>query len=63
MGSILDFRPRKIKQTSRREASAAATVIIFPGVRYERYGTAPEPEKWSPVDWRVWQKPNQMPAQ
>lgn len=37
MGSILSFVPRKAATgQSRQPAGSAASVIIFPGVRYER---------------------------
>ena len=37
MGSVLSFQPRTaVLRTKRIAAEAAASVIIFPGVRYER---------------------------
>lgn len=63
MASILTFSPRKsTKSKAAAPDGRPATVIIFPGVRYERLGANSEAVKWSPVDWRVWQKPNPLPA-
>lgn len=62
MGSILAFSPRKSAKAKPAADGKPATVIIFPGVRYERLGSSSEAVKWSPVDWRVWQKPNPLPA-
>ena len=37
MGSILSFRPRAAHHSpKRKEGDAVATVVIVPGVRYER---------------------------
>jgi hypothetical protein len=62
MGSILAFRPRKSDKPRSPGNNAPATVIIFPGVRYEQLGSLGEAMKWSPVDWRVWQRPNPVPV-
>ena len=62
MASILAFSPRKSTRAKAAGDGAPATVIIFPGVRYERLGTSSEAVKWSPVDWKIWQKPNPLPA-
>ncbi|MET0597232.1 MAG: hypothetical protein ABWZ57_05115 [Mesorhizobium sp.] len=46
MGSILSFTPRQAaKPRAAEDGTAAAAVIIFPGVRYERTG---EPAKAPP---------------
>jgi hypothetical protein len=61
MASILAFSPRK----SAGKASAdktPATVIIFPGVRYERIDAVIEEARWNEIDWRVWQRPRPLPA-
>ena len=62
MGSILAFRPRKSARTSSSEKGAPATVIIFPGVRYEQLGAVGDAMKWTPVDWRVRQRPTSVPV-
>lgn len=49
MGNILAFRPRKSSAAKAPKRSASpATVIIFPGVRYERVEGG---KKWSPITW------------
>ncbi len=63
MGIILAFRPRKsAKTTSNSGRVTQAMVIIFPGVRYEQLGTAGDAMKWTPVDWRAWQRPRPVPV-
>jgi hypothetical protein len=63
MGTILAFSPRKSPRAKAAADRVPATVIIFPGVRYERLGASGgEAAKWPAVDWRVWQKPNPLPA-
>jgi hypothetical protein len=51
MGNILAFRPRKQNGAAApKKHKASATVIIFPGVRYERMA-GESAAKWSPVTW------------
>lgn len=43
MGNILAFRPRKPSaDTAPRQHAVSASVVIFPGVRYERQHSAEE---------------------
>lgn len=51
MGSILAFRPRKAAGKTPKQNASPATIIIFPGVRYERVPAADGNNKWSPVTW------------
>lgn len=63
MGNILAFRPRKSSggRTPKKGASSA-TVIIFPGVRYERRADADNGAKWSPVSWMAQFQPQPLPT-
>jgi hypothetical protein len=40
MADILDFR-RSAGRSSRRPSGTSAEIVLFPGVRYERWETAP----------------------
>lgn len=52
MSSIVDFRPRiPAASTKPKHNDAPATIIIFPGVRYERQVSAETIEKWSAAAW------------
>jgi hypothetical protein len=51
MGNILAFRPRKPSSArAPKRNPSPATIIIFPGVRYERL-TAEGSAKWAPSSW------------
>jgi hypothetical protein len=43
MGSVLSFAPRQAA-TARKPVAAGATasIVIFPGIRYERHGETPQ---------------------
>lgn len=49
MASILEFRPPEFegrREVARREPAGPADIVLFPGVRYERWAEgAPEPAK------------------
>ncbi len=49
MASILEFRPPVFEgrqEAARREQAGPADIVLFPGVRYERWtDSAPEPAK------------------
>jgi hypothetical protein len=62
MGSILAFRPRKSAKAGNSGRGTQAMVIIFPGVRYEQLGAVGDAMKWTPVDWRAWQRPTPVPV-
>lgn len=52
MSSIVNFRPRlKAAGASSRSNDAPATIIIFPGVRYERLVSPEAIEKLSATAW------------
>jgi hypothetical protein len=54
MASILAFTPREAARTPKAgDDNRPATVIIFPGVRYERTATTTSPKtpKWLPPGW------------
>ena len=63
MGNILAFRPRRPSggQTPKK-GGQSATVIIFPGVRYERRADAEGGAKWSPVTWIGQFQPQPLPT-
>ncbi|MEQ1950738.1 hypothetical protein [Mesorhizobium sp. CN2-181] len=62
MGNVLAFRPRKSSGGKTREKGASATVIIFPGVRYERAPEAASGQKWSPAAWIAQLQPQPLPT-
>lgn len=52
MNSILTFRPRKAAAISSPKPSGApATIIIFPGVRYERQVSSETIAGWAASPW------------
>jgi hypothetical protein len=43
MGSVLSFAPREAATVRKPlAAGATASIVIFPGIRYERQGEAPQ---------------------
>ncbi len=62
MGNILAFRPRKAAGGKTRKQGAPATVIIFPGVRYERAPDTASAQKWSPATWMAQFQPQPLPT-
>lgn len=63
MGNILAFRPRKPSGgKTTKKGSSSATVIIFPGVRYERRADAEAGVKWSAVNWMAQFQPQPLPT-
>jgi hypothetical protein len=63
MGNILAFRPRKPSGgKTTKQGSSPATVIIFPGVRYERTAELDAGAKWSPVNWIAQFQPQPLPT-
>ena len=63
MGSILSFKPRTAAMRPKpRPAGTEASVVIFPGVRYER-GEASAPRRMPGVaPLRVAEAPQEFPA-
>jgi hypothetical protein len=61
MGNVLAFRPRKSSGV-RAPRRGSATIIIFPGVRYERQPSADINTKWSPVNWIGHLQPRPRPT-
>ena len=63
MGNILAFRPRKSSGgRTPKKGTSSATVIIFPGVRYERRADTDGGAKWSPVTWIAQFQPQPLPT-
>ncbi len=62
MADILSFKaPQKARRDERTGEKRPATVIIFPGVRYERLGQQEGGSKWLSPGWMAPFAPQTLP--
>ncbi len=58
MGSVLSFSPRNVASSHKPAATGVtASVIIFPGIRYEHSGTAGQAAVTSGASDKLQEKP------
>jgi hypothetical protein len=44
MATILEFRSRTMREPARHLSGGSAEIVLFPGVRYERWAEDPQPK-------------------